>query len=1598
MDPVKSAQVTPARLKGDLIAEVARVAAGRDFGQVDSSRERVTEFVEHYLEHVHVSDLVGMSSLDLLRLLEAHFWLAVKRQRGEDLVVLHPPTDAWDFGNSGVLQIVTDDRPFLVDSVSNEITRQGWTIRDLFHPQFVVARDPAGNLIDIVHRDEPRPDAIAESWMTLVLYPLLGDSVESLREQLLAGVCDVLHEVRTVTDDWPQMRRALIETMHVLRGPEYASRPSERDQAVDLLDWLLADNFTLLGFGEFALREGAYVPVAGTGLGVLRGDAQAPDSFQALPTSTSQEICVFTKDTARARVHRTVLRDYIGVRLLDQAGQVTGERRFLGVMASPAYTEPVTRIPLLSSKARQIVERSGYQPASHGAKALLAALNAYPRDELFHSSTDDLYPIIERISAIGERRQVKVFCRFDPWRRFLTCLVYLPRDRYTTVVRNRIQDLLMEKFHGTHLEFQALVSESVLARLYFVVTLPPDAVEEPIDIDQLEREFTEATRSWEDRLIDQVYGWPSEQRGVDYPEAYKEEFTPEQGVEDLKVLNLLMPGNDTEIRLVDPLPGDAADLRLKVFRRFRTALPDVLPHLDRLGVRVIDEWPYEITLRGEQVWLYEFGLTLPDLKPEDWAAADRARFVDAFEASQTGRLEVGPLNALVTRGGLQWFEVTWVRAMERYLKQGGMPYSIEYIAGALLANPHLTRRLVEAFRVAHDPARGGTAQAKRAAAEQILTDIEKGLENVASLDHDRILRGFVSLQRAIVRTNAFVDGVALAFKLLPRELALLPEPRPMFEIWVHSPQVEGVHLRFGKVARGGLRWSDRAEDFRTEVLGLVKAQMVKNTVIVPVGAKGGFVPRHLPDPSLDRFAWLEAGKAAYRTFIVALLSLTDSIDRGAIVPAAGVVRHDDDDPYLVVAADKGTATFSDIANQLSLERGFWLGDAFASGGGKGYDHKAMGITARGAWESVKRHFYEMDIDCQAEDFTVVGIGDMSGDVFGNGMLLSRHIRLVAAFDHRHVFVDPTPDAETSFVERERMFALPRSSWADYDTSVISAGGGVYRRDAKSIPITDEARAALGIPDGVTKLSPVDYIHAILQAPVDLLWNGGIGTYVKATTESHADVGDRANDATRVDATEVRARCAGEGGNLGWTQRGRIQYARAGGRINTDFIDNSAGVDTSDHEVNIKILLADLVHDGRLTPDERDALLPEMTDDVAGLVLAHNVDQNLTLAGARYHAARFAAIHEDWMRVLEEAGYLDRAIESMPTSAEMKRRIKEGEGLTSPELATLLAWTKIRLADIVLDSDLPDDPYLADRLVQYFPRLLRESYRDAMPHHRLHRDIITTVAVNRFVNSQGITAYHRLSSDTGASAAEVIRAQLAARAIFRAGPLEVAAARLRIDAEAGTRVRISLRHLVDRGTRWVLQTQQRPLDIQAVVDRYTEPVKLIVENLSAVLTPAGKSVYDGRLGELQAEGVPDELARTLAGSMFAPAAPPIVEIAQEHSREVLETAEVFFAVRERVGLGRLLELADELPRTDRWSLMAQSAVSDELLDVQTRLAAAAIGESPNETDPDAVVATFEKSRPDLAHVLPLLGELRLGAADLGRLSVAVRLLRSVLRRS
>ena len=1480
-------------------------------------------------------------------------------------VIVDPP---WSDGQINSVQVVTGDRPFLVDTVASCLLRHGWRVEDVRHPIIGVKRDRG--TIEAVGMPG-RGGCASESWIHIDATAPLGTDIGQAAEQLRDDLCACLDQVVCATDDWGAMHEAMLRTAELVSA---SSGPADdRDSSRELLEWLADDHFMYLSYQEFAVDGETMTPVAGTHLGI----AEEGPRFDAVPHNDDKATVIVTKDSVRSAVQRNGYRDYIGVRIRDEHGAVVAEHRFLGLLGSAAYTESVAHIPVLRGKASRILALSGYRANSHSGKAVVRTIAEFPRDDFFEASAEELVPLIMAIVDLREKQRLRALVRRGPWGRFFHLLVFVPADRFDASTVGVVEGIVAKRTGAVEVDSTTMMGESSLVRITVTAKVADGQVLPPIDDEKLQAELADATSNWDDEFITLASGIPSNRRGVDFGPEYKQEFTAKQGILDLELLNGLAEDDLGLVMYRPDDPADPSDLRLKIFnQRAPMTLSQVMPHLSSLGVQIIDEHPHRIILRGREVWLFDLGLQTPG---ELWKVAGRRRFTEAFAASWKGECESDTFSGLVTEAGLSWSQVAMLRCIARYLRQLGSPFSQTYMARALRANPNLARDLVGIVEAKFDPTAfddGVDAGPQRLAkveelSESFLTD----LEEVASLDHDRILRMMHAVIRAMIRTNWWQSGRrALAFKVRPTDLGFAPAPRPKFEIFVNSPRVSGTHLRFGAVARGGLRWSDRPEDFRTEVLGLVKAQMVKNSVIVPAGAKGGFVPAHLPDSTTNRAEWAAEGKECYRIFVSSLLSLTDNVVEGKVVAPEDVVRHDGDDPYLVVAADKGTATFSDTANAIAAEHHFWLGDAFASGGSHGYDHKAMGITARGAWESVTRHLADLGIDQATEDFTCVGIGDMSGDVFGNGMLLSRHIKLVAAFNHRHVFVDPNPDPEASWQERRRLFNLPRSSWGDYDSSLISEGGGVWDRTLKSIPVSPHMHEALGIDASVNRMTPDDLISAILRAPVDLLWNGGIGTYVRATSETDAQVGDRANDPVRVTAKEVRAKAAGEGGNLGWTQAGRIEYARNGGRINTDFIDNSAGVDTSDHEVNIKILLDAEVAAGRISEQERDELLPAMADDVASLVLRHNHSQNLALANALSSDGPTAGVLEAWMCELEESGHLDRAVDTMPSTTEMNRRMAAGERLASPELCTLLAWTKIALCDAVLATDLPEDPFVADRLVGYFPPLLRERFTERMPTHRLHREIITTEAVNRFVDSQGITAYYRLHLQTGADIAQVIRCQLAARSVFGLGRVETDLTHLGLDAVRTAKIRLALTDLAMHTTRWFLNHGGAD-DIAGTIETYRPGVATLVEKLSERLLGDSADAWQEKVDEVTELGLDRSDAAVVAAYDWSPVLLSIVEISEE-GHPLDEVADAYLTLARRVDMIRLTRLVEQLPQDRPTDARVRASLREDLLRVMSDATrrALVIGTDNVLADGGRIVKSIA-ANPDLAHCVVMVSDLR-----------------------
>ncbi|OON29335.1 MULTISPECIES: NAD-glutamate dehydrogenase [unclassified Micromonospora] len=1574
-------------------------------------------------------ELIGFTAEEMLDAARAHRDLAQQRVPGELKLRIHEPdTDQ----HHTVIEIVTDDMPFLVDSVTALLNAHHLDVHLLVHPLVVVRREPLGRLVEVaadVEPDDSIDGDLVESWMRIEIDPV-RDAAE--REKLRRELQRVLTDVREAVEDWPRMRQralALADELATARTSDSRPPVPEKDitDSVELLRWLAHDHFTFLGYREYRLVDApggegpALEAVLGTGLGILRSDSPEARALSSMTPEAHEKVLekrllIITKANSRATVHRSAYLDYIGFKVFDDAGQVVGERRFLGLFSTAAYRTSVRELPVVRRKVAEVLDRSGLSQRSHSGKDLLQILETYPRDELFQIKTEDLYHAVIGVLRMAGRRQLRVFLRRDAYGRFISCLIYLPRDRFTTQNRLRMQDILLRELNGVGVDYTTRVTESMLARVHFIVRTDPTRPPGDIDADLLAEELADATRLWDDdyrlvlerKLGDEQAKHLFSRYADAFPEGYKDGHTPYEAMKDLAKLELLEEPGQLEMHLfrkqLAPRAGvgrdadvdETMDVRFKVYRYGEPMmLSAVLPVLHSLGVKVVDEHPYEVERVDGRIWLYDFGLRLPEGHQE--LAEVRPHVENAFAAAWRGEAEVDGFNELVLRGGLTWRQVVVLRAYAKYLRQTGTVFSQDYMEQTFIAYPRIAALLVELFEVRFAPGEASVEQ-RRERGGELVAAVKAALDDVASLDQDRILRSYLTLIQATLRTSFYAKPVGgrpkpyVAFKLDPQAIPDLPAPRPRFEIFVYSPRFEGVHLRYGPVARGGLRWSDRREDFRTEVLGLVKAQMVKNAVIVPVGAKGGFVLKQKPG---DR----DEAVACYQEFVGAMLDVTDNIVAGEIVPPEDVVRHDADDPYLVVAADKGTATFSDIANEISAGHQFWLGDAFASGGSAGYDHKKMGITARGAWESVKRHFRELGHDTQAQDFTVVGVGDMSGDVFGNGMLLSEHIRLVAAFDHRHIFLDPDPDAAASYAERKRLFDLPRSSWEDYDEKLISAGGGIHPRTAKSVPVSPQVRAVLGLDDDVTQLSPQELMKAILTAPVDLFWNGGIGTYVKASSETNAEVGDKSNDAIRVDGRSLRCRVVGEGGNLGCTQLGRIEYALAGGRIYTDFIDNAAGVDCSDHEVNIKILLNTAVADGELTVPERDELLAGMTDEVAELVLRDNYDQARAINNSQAQAASLLPVHRRMINELERSGALNRALEALPPDEELAARTETG--LTAPEFAVLLAYTKIVLEREILAEGLADEEWTTDVLVNYFPTPMRERFADRMGQHRLRRDIVTTVLVNEAINRGGITFVFRVVEETAASAADVIRAYVVVREVFGLRELWDAVEALdnKVDPELQTAVYLDTRRLLDRAVRWLVTNRRSPLDVPAEIARLRDGVARLLPGLENLFYGSEREGIAAHIDAMTSRGLPRGLAEQATRLMYSFGLLDVVETAATSGRDVGEVASVYFVLSDRFRVDSLLSKISLLPRADRWQTLARMALRYDLYAALAALTAEVLGSTPDSLPPLERVEQWEQSNATSIHrARRAMGEFDDSRADLAALSVLLRQIRTLVRTS
>jgi glutamate dehydrogenase len=1545
-----------------------------------------------------------------------HLTLGRVRAPGEVLVrVLSPQAerDGWRTERS-VLMFVTDDIPFLVDTVRMVLDRHGLGIHLLVHPLLSIERDSNNEMIGFDDGDTTSPDAatgsttddtarssaagsdgarsVYEAW-TLIELDRCAPGLES---ELEHDVAAAISEVLRVVDDFDDMRDRLLS---VTNGDP-------------LLAWLGEQHFVLLGAASYdrALTDDG-TPVltlrAGSELGEYRPDARLDASIASPPSKPGDDETVIARSEQVSTIHRAARMTCIAVRPPADGGTV--EHRFIGLLGSGAYRESVFAIPKVSDRANDVLALAGASEVSHTGRAIKHVVETLPRDLVFELDSRALAGLVIDIVGLQERRIVRVFDVAEPVGPWTTVFVYVPRARFESGLDDRIRTLVEDEYGSDSRDLHTLLGASSLARITMTVR-----ANDAVDLERLAAAVDAVSSTWDeraeaairDRLGDAVGRSVFAQVSGAIPSDYRARVEPEDSAGDLIAVAALVDVEPDSAASLTTSLGRAVDApvghwRFRVFRRgSASTIAELVPLLDHLGLHAIDERPYVFECPDAPVHLYDIGVRVEGTSTFDRRRDDeqQAEVRAAFAGLVDGSIEADGLNRLIVAAGLTRRQVAVVRTYARYLHQAGFPFSRSYVEQALVRHPALTALLARMFDVRFDPSIDDGAIVRLDRADEMLSEALAMLDEIPSLDDDRICRAILTLIDATLRTNAFRprdDGALpdeIAVKLNPLKVPFLPEPRPMFEIFVCSPKVEGVHLRGGRVARGGLRWSDRPEDFRTEVLGLVKAQMVKNAVIVPVGAKGGFVIKQSEASSADRDAVRAEGIDRYRRFIRSLLDVTDNLVDNKVVHPPDCVIYDDDDPYLVVAADKGTASFSDIANELAIEAGFWLGDAFASGGSVGYDHKAMGITARGAWESVRRHARVIGKDIAVDELTVVGIGDMSGDVFGNGMLLSQHLRLLAAFDHRHVFLDPNPDPATSFAERKRLFELPRSSWDDYDETLISAGGGVHARSAKAIAITDEVRAALGIDPSIESLRPDELISEILRAPVDLLWNGGIGTYVKASTESHEDVGDRSNDSVRIDATELRCRIVGEGGNLGLTQLARVEYAIGNGLIYADAIDNSAGVDCSDHEVNIKIALDQLVRDGELTMKQRNDLLVEMTDEVAELVLDDNRDQTLALMIARRQALPMVNVHARYLETLEAEGVIDRSLEFLPTDKQIAERQAAGSGLRAPEFAVMIAYTKnLDIAEI-LESDLPDSPVLEADLLAYFPTALRERFPDALRKHRLRREIVATGLVNNMVNLSGISFDHRMTEDSGASVSDVARAFLAARNIFGFGERwrEIDALGSSVSLDTQIDLFLEARRMAERGATWLLRHLPPPMDIEAAIDTFTPGI----EELLATLESAMGGRVAVAIGELRDEriaaGVPESLAARAARWPWMHTGFDMVHLADGEGCAVADAARTYGAVFEAFDIGWMWEGIGALPRSDRWQTQARSSMRDDLMNVIAELTRSVMRSA--EGSPEEWIAAHERA---VGRTIAMHQEIRRAESfDLTTLSVALRQLRNL----
>lgn len=1546
--------------KEKLLAGLAeRIEARGGAGHGDALHELSGVFFSRF----PAQDLRGRSVENLYGLLYGLLrFMNVWPERTPKVRIFNPEikSHGWE-SKYTVLAVLCRDMPFCTASVRGELNRRNIRIHCISSCNLSAQRADDGELLAIFPSDKEHDTELSKE--SLVFFEIARYSNKEQLEDLRLTLTDILNEVALVVDDFSEILTRVDDSIETVNSCD-CTQKTLRNEAAKYLKWMQRNRIVFLGYEYLSVDwngQNSTVQVdKQRSLGLLRARSTAgvddltADLKQCSADDLLQKQLSFSKSGNRSRVHRLAYPDYIEVKAYDTDGHVIGQHRFIGLYTSSVYTQSPKTIPILRRKVKQVIDLSALGNTEHEGRELARVLELFPRDELFQSSVQDLFNTVTAVNQIQERRQTRLFVRKDVHGKFFNCIVYIPRDTYTTELRMEIQSILSTALGAEESEFTTHFSESILVRCHFVLRVDPN-VDVEYKHEELEEQIVQATLSWEDRLRIRLIEEFGEEQGEKYttnlgrgfPPGYRDDFDPRVAVLDIKSFHRLDHGEELDMNLYRMVEEGDSMLRLRLYHKGESLpLSDVLPILENLGLRVVTERPYEVRAAdSERYWVQEFGLIYALSHDIDLETV-RDEFSDAFSRIWVGEAESDSFNRLLIGTRLSWREIALLRAYSRYLRQLQFPYSIDYIAETMANHLHISADIVELFISRFSPVFDGDDAWREQREEAVETRILESLDSVQNLGEDRIIRQFVLLIKATQRTNFFQEGLPgqlksyFSFKLSPAEIPDIPKPVPLFEIFVYSPRVEGVHLRGGKVARGGLRWSDRAEDFRTEVLGLVKAQQVKNAVIVPVGAKGGFLPRRITS-DMSRDEVQQEGIECYKIFIRGLLDITDNRTDTGIVHPAQVVVKDEEDPYLVVAADKGTASFSDIANSIAAEYDFWLGDAFASGGSVGYDHKKMAITARGAWVSVQRLFREFNVDIQQTDFTVAGIGDMAGDVFGNGMLLSRHIKLVAAFNHMHIFIDPSPDTEASFEERERLFQMPRSSWMDYNEKLISAGGGIFDRRAKSITISNEMKQSFGIEEG--RLTPSELISYVLRAEVDLLWHGGIGTYVKSSFESHTDVGDKANDALRQNASDLRCKVIGEGGNLGMTQLARVEYGLNGGRSNTDFIDNAGGVDCSDHEVNIKILLNAVVARGDLTEKQRNVFLEEMTASIAELVLRNNYRQVQAISLAEFQAEDRNGEYRRFISTLESGGRLDRNLEFIPSDEALVERKNLGKALTRPELAILVSYSKSLLKEELIASDLGKDAFMANWVKTAFPLRMTEEFNEELMQHRLHREIMATQLANDIVNRVGLTFISRQQKATGADVADVARAYVTVMEVFSVEQVweDIEALDHKVSSKIQSEMMIHLVRLVKRSVRWMLRNRRHSLLPTVVIAEFSQGIEQLRQALSTMVGARATEQYTALCKHYILAGVPRKLAEAVATAEQAYTGLGIIQAASEAEAPLIEVAELYFRMGEILELDWFAGLIVDAKVENEWQALARDTYMEDLEWQQRKLAVGAL---------------------------------------------------------